>query len=190
MSCLQVWAPCSPYCSSIPPAGHLYLSKGTLSAYWNAFLDLLNISPHWVPWVTCVGVIVDSFKKSSFCNCHDGLCSRHGRRSRRVFLIIRSGHIQFVVKTAYVTELHMVVMLCVFTLKPIFGANSSLPTICFCMSGYALRYHSRTLFEDAICTKELDQNGRFQHTERLRRQRIEFLKFVLQLQQPSENDVD
>ena len=58
------------------------------------------------------------------------------------------------------------------------------------MAGYALRYHSRTLFEDAISTNELDQNERFQHTERLRRQRLEFVKFVLQLQQPSENDVD
>ena len=93
-------------------------------------------------------------------------------------------------KTADVTELHMVVMLCVFTLKLIFVRNSSLPSICFCMAGYALRYHSRTLFEDAISTNELDQNERFQHTDRLRRQRLEFVKFALQLQQPSENDVD
>ena len=96
----------------------------------------------------------------------------------------------FVVKTAEVTELHMVVMLCVFTLKLIFVRNSSLPSICFCMAGYAVRYHSRSLFEDAISTNELDQNGRLQHTARLRRQRLEFVKYALQLQQPSEDDVD
>ena len=57
------------------------------------------------------------------------------------------------------------------------------------MSGYVLRYHSRSRFEDAIRTNELDQHERFQHTERLRRERIEFVAFVLQLQQPSQNDV-
>ena len=179
---LQVGAPCSPYCSSISPAGHLYLIKGTLRTYCHPFLDLLNIFQHWVSWVACFGVIVDSQKKSSFCNCHDGWRSRDCRRSRRVFLIIRSVHMQFFLKTADVTELHMVVMLCVFTLKPIFWANSSLLSICYCMSGYALRYCSRILFEDAICTNELDRNERFQHTERLRRQPLKVVKIVMHLQ--------
>ena len=38
---------------------------------------------------------------------------------------------QTFLKTEDVTELYMVVMLCVSSLKPICGANSSLPSICF-----------------------------------------------------------
>jgi len=58
------------------------------------------------------------------------------------------------------------------------------------MSGHVLRYHSLQLFEDAICTNELEKNERFQHTERLRRERLEFVRFVLHLQQPSQKAVE
>ena len=78
------------------PIGHLYLSMGTLRAYWNAFLDLLSIFPNGVPSVTCVGRRF--FQIATFCNCHDGLCSCRGGRSRRVLLLIRSGHIQLFCK--------------------------------------------------------------------------------------------
>jgi len=50
-------------------------------------------------------------------------------------LIIRIVHMQFFfLKAEDVTELYMVVRLGVFSLKPILGANSSLPRICFCTS--------------------------------------------------------
>ena len=90
-----------------------------------------RIAPHWVLRVACFGVIVDFRKKSSFCNCYGGWCYRDRSRSRRVFLIIRIVHMQTFLKTEDVTELYMVVMLCVSSLKPICGANSSLPSICF-----------------------------------------------------------
>ena len=84
----------------------------------------------------------------------------------------------------------MVGMLCVFMLKLIFMRNSSLPSIYFCMAGYALRYHSRFLLLDAISTNKLDQNERFQHTDALRRQRLAFVQYALQKQEPSGKDVE
>ena len=90
-----------------------------------------SIASHWVLRVACVGVIIDSEKKSLFCNCYGGWRCPDHRRSRQVVLNIPIVHMQFSLKTEDVTELYMVVMLCVPSLKPIFGANSSLPSICF-----------------------------------------------------------
>ena len=90
-----------------------------------------SIASHWVLRVACVGVIIDSDKKSAFCNCYGGWRCRDCRRSRRVALIIRVVHMQTLFQTQDVTELYMVVMLRVSSLKSICGANSSLSSICF-----------------------------------------------------------
>ena len=90
-----------------------------------------RIAPHWVLRVACFCVIVDTRKKSSFCNCYGSWCYRDRSHNRRVFLIIRIVHMQTFLKTEDITELYMVVMLCVSSLKPICWSNSSLHSICF-----------------------------------------------------------